>query len=78
MDLSIAVNLSVRDLQESRVPEMIAALLAAHRVEPRLLRVEITESVLMADRARGVAVLGQLRAIGLCTSSPKASRTAAR
>src|SRR6202048_4055286 len=30
-----------------------------------MLRVEITESVLMADRARGVAVLGQLRAIGL-------------
>ena len=65
LDLSIAVNLSVRDLQEARLPEMIAALLTAHRVEPRLLRVEITESVLMADRARGVAVLGQLRAIGL-------------
>jgi diguanylate cyclase len=65
LDLRIAVNLSVRDLQEARLPEMIAALLAAHSVEPRLLRVEITESVLMADRARGVAVLGQLRAIGL-------------
>ncbi len=65
LDLSIAVNLSVRDLEESRLPEMIAALLAAHRVDPRSLRVEITESVLMADRARSVAVLGQLRAIGL-------------
>jgi diguanylate cyclase (GGDEF)-like protein/PAS domain S-box-containing protein len=65
LELPVAVNLSMRDLQDPRLPETIDALLARHAVPSQLLRLEITESVLMADPGRVVTVLARLRALGL-------------
>src|SRR5262249_39535906 len=43
----------------------IAALLAKHRLAPRLIVLEITESVVMADPGRTFEVLGRLRDLGV-------------
>jgi EAL domain-containing protein (putative c-di-GMP-specific phosphodiesterase class I) len=65
LELPVAVNLSMRDLQEPELPETIGGMLARYAIPSRLLRVEVTESVLMADPARAVMVLARLRALGL-------------
>ena len=43
----------------------VAAALEASGLPPELLRLEITESVLMAETERAAAVLGDLRALGV-------------
>ena len=61
LDLTVAVNLSARDLLDSGLPEDIDELL--HRVgcRPRRLELEITESALMADPTRALEVVPRLR-----------------
>ena len=49
----VAVNLSMRDLQDPALPETVAALLRRWGVRPALLSLEITESTLMADPGAG-------------------------
>jgi EAL domain-containing protein (putative c-di-GMP-specific phosphodiesterase class I) len=63
--LRVAVNLSMRDLQEPKLPEIIAEMLARHAIPARLLRLEVTESVVMADPGSAVTVLARLRALGM-------------
>jgi EAL domain-containing protein (putative c-di-GMP-specific phosphodiesterase class I) len=55
------------DLHDAGFPETIAGLLAARGVPARCLRVEITESAIMADPVRALDVLEQLRAQGVRT-----------
>ena len=63
--LSVAVNLSMRDLHDERLGETIVRLLERYAVAPTRLRLEITESVLMADPRRVIDVLHRLRATGV-------------
>jgi diguanylate cyclase (GGDEF)-like protein len=65
LDLGVAVNISVRNLLDSDLPDEIGALLVRHGVEPRRLTLEVTESSVMADPARAVDVLQRLSAIGV-------------
>src|SRR3712207_4124715 len=64
-ELSMAVNLSVSNLQDVALPEQVAMLLEATGVLPGALTLEITEDVLMADTARSAQVLAGLRALGV-------------
>jgi EAL domain-containing protein (putative c-di-GMP-specific phosphodiesterase class I) len=63
--LSVAVNLSARDVQDEALPEYIAALLQRYAVSPKLLTVEITEGMLVQDPVQAMAVLGRLRDMGV-------------
>jgi diguanylate cyclase (GGDEF)-like protein len=63
--LPVSVNLSTRDLVDLDLPQRIADVLARHGVEPALLELEITESVIMSDPMRARAVLTRLRAMGV-------------
>jgi diguanylate cyclase (GGDEF)-like protein/PAS domain S-box-containing protein len=63
--LAIAVNLSTRNLMDADLPPQVAALLARHGVNGRLLEIEITESTVLADPARTRGVLEQLAALGV-------------
>jgi diguanylate cyclase (GGDEF)-like protein/PAS domain S-box-containing protein len=63
--LSIAVNLSMRDLQDAGLPEMIAAALTHWGVQPAMLAVEITESTLMADPAQAMEIVRRIHAMGV-------------
>jgi diguanylate cyclase (GGDEF)-like protein len=60
----VAVNLSVHNLVET-LPGEIAALLALNGLEPDVLELELTESMIMAEPERAASVLGELRAMGL-------------
>ncbi|MDZ7890683.1 MAG: EAL domain-containing protein [Rhodoferax sp.] len=64
-DLTIAVNLSTRDLQDPGFAQRLAQRVAASGVAPKRLRLEITESGLMEDPAKSVALLHALRAEGM-------------
>jgi EAL domain-containing protein (putative c-di-GMP-specific phosphodiesterase class I) len=64
-ELSVAVNLSVSNLQDVALPEQVAMLLEATGVPAEALTLEITEDVLMADAARSSQVLTGLRALGV-------------
>ena len=65
IDIGVAVNISVRNLLDSDLPDEIGALLVRNGVEPRRLTLEITESSVMADPARAVDVLERLSRIGI-------------
>jgi EAL domain-containing protein (putative c-di-GMP-specific phosphodiesterase class I) len=64
-DLGIAVNLSTRSLQDAALVDEVARLLRRHGVPAARLTLEVTESSVMADPARAVGVLHQLRDLGI-------------
>lgn len=63
--IQIAVNLSPRWLQHADVPEIVAGMLADHDVPPDLLRLEITESVVLAQPQHALVLLNRLRDMGI-------------
>lgn len=65
LDLGVAVNLSVWDLQDQRLPDRLAELLAASQAQPSRLKLEITESALMADPQQAYDVLRRFQAMGV-------------
>jgi diguanylate cyclase (GGDEF)-like protein len=64
-DLSVAVNLSVSNLQDVALPEQVEMLLEAFAVPAEALTLEITEDLLMADAARSQQVMSGLRKLGV-------------
>lgn len=65
IELHVAVNLSMRDLQDVQLPHMIAGLLEAWNVSPAWLEVEITETALAADMESTLKTLSELRHMGV-------------
>ena len=63
--LTVAVNLSARQLQRSDLGDRVRATLERHRLNPELLHLELTESSLLHDEQVAFAALGQLRATGV-------------
>jgi diguanylate cyclase (GGDEF)-like protein len=61
----ITVNLSVAQLADPALPEEILAELDAVGLDPSLLRVEITETSVLADEAAAMTALSQIRAAGV-------------
>lgn len=61
----MAVNVSVRQFAQPDLVEYIAAVLAETGLEPQLLEIELTESLVMKDVERSIDTLQQLKAIGL-------------
>jgi EAL domain-containing protein (putative c-di-GMP-specific phosphodiesterase class I) len=65
LTLSVAVNLSVRNLADTAFPSRVADALMRHRVSPALLALELTESAVMSDPERALPVLRGLHALGV-------------
>ncbi|MCW2532365.1 MAG: putative Diguanylate kinase [Blastococcus sp.] len=65
LELSVAVNLSVSNLQDVALPDQVEMLLDAFGVPAEALILEITEDVLMADAARSQQVMAALRRLGV-------------
>jgi EAL domain-containing protein (putative c-di-GMP-specific phosphodiesterase class I) len=63
--LGVAVNLSARQLAHPDLVATVAEALAISGLEPHLLVLEITESVLMTDRELAVTILHALRSLGV-------------
>jgi EAL domain-containing protein (putative c-di-GMP-specific phosphodiesterase class I) len=65
MPLSVAVNLSARQFHEPELPAQLAAILRATGLPPSLLELEITESMVMKDPERAVAIMEALTGMGI-------------
>jgi len=63
--LDIAVNISVRDLGDAALPDLVRAALRRAGIEPGRLTLEVTENGVMTDPHRAIDVLDKLRAIGV-------------
>jgi EAL domain-containing protein (putative c-di-GMP-specific phosphodiesterase class I) len=63
--LSIAVNLSKRDLVDPALPGEVAALLGKWRMPATMLKLEVTEHCISTDPLRTEDVLERLGAMGL-------------
>ena len=63
--LTVAVNLSARQLAQLDLVETIARVLEETRLPPSSLRLEITESVLIENEGRAAQLMGALRALGV-------------
>jgi EAL domain-containing protein (putative c-di-GMP-specific phosphodiesterase class I) len=63
--LSIAVNVSTRDLQDPGFALRVKDMVSAIGINPKRLRLEITESGLMEDTRQSIALLHALNEIGL-------------
>jgi diguanylate cyclase (GGDEF)-like protein len=63
--VGIAVNVSVRQLQASDFVAVVRSALHDSGLEPALLTLEITETLLMDDDGRSTAVLRELHGLGV-------------
>ncbi|CAM06042.1 diguanylate cyclase/phosphodiesterase [Saccharopolyspora erythraea NRRL 2338] len=63
--MSVAVNLSVRNLADESFPDRVAEALGRHEIPPELLTFELTESSVMEDPERSMPVLRRLHALGV-------------
>jgi len=64
LDISIAVNLTMWNLEAQELPEQIEALLRDTGVPPKNLELEITETSIMSDPQRVIHTLNQIRQLG--------------
>ena len=64
-DLGVAVNLTMFDLLDTKLPEQIADLLTRAGVEPYRFELEITESLIMGDPQRVREVVERLKEVGV-------------
>jgi diguanylate cyclase (GGDEF)-like protein len=64
-ELSVAVNLSARSFLDTALAVDIPLLLERHKIEPKLLELEVTESTIMLDPVRATITLERLSEIGL-------------
>jgi diguanylate cyclase (GGDEF)-like protein len=65
LSLSVAVNLSVRNLADTGFPRRVTDALTRHQVPPALLGFELTESAVMGDPERALPVLRGLHGLGV-------------
>lgn len=66
--LRIAVNLSARQLQQGDLATMVNNLLDQTGLDPALLELELTESMLMDDPHRAQLILRELKGLGVALS----------
>jgi diguanylate cyclase (GGDEF)-like protein len=63
--LSVAVNLSARQFADTMLLAKLTRIIHASGLDPSLLELEITESVVMSNAEGAVGVLEQLKSIGV-------------
>jgi diguanylate cyclase (GGDEF)-like protein/PAS domain S-box-containing protein len=64
-DLRIAVNLSPRQFTQKALVQSIADVLHATGLDPRFLELELTESMVMSDVDNAIAILRNLKGLGI-------------
>jgi diguanylate cyclase (GGDEF)-like protein len=67
-DAHVSVNVSARQISQPDFADTVIEALQATGLDPRLLTLEVTESVLMRDKDAAAATLTLLRAMGVCFS----------
>ncbi len=64
-DLPMSVNVSAQQFMQAGFADLVAAALSASSTDPRLLTLEVTESIFLRDSERAQIVLSDLKAIGV-------------
>lgn len=62
-DLKVTINVSARVLLDPEFPDTLIGLLAAYRIDPGKLMLEITETTIMVDQERALEVLRRLKKV---------------
>jgi EAL domain-containing protein (putative c-di-GMP-specific phosphodiesterase class I) len=65
MNISVAVNMAMRNLLDLNFPDRVTEILQKWRLAPTTLELEITENTIMADPFRAMAVLRRLSEMGV-------------
>jgi diguanylate cyclase len=68
LDLSVAVNLSARNLLDLHLVDDVSGAVEESGVPPEALTLELTESMVMSESQRSLHVLGGLAELGVCLS----------
>lgn len=63
--VTVAVNISTRNLFDLLLPERIQQILSKHSFPPRYLELEVTESSIMPNAGRSVLILQKIRNLGI-------------
>jgi EAL domain-containing protein (putative c-di-GMP-specific phosphodiesterase class I) len=64
-DLTVAVNLSVRNLHDPMLSSYVAQMLDRHRLPAHSLKLEITESMILSDPQRALITVESLSELGV-------------
>jgi EAL domain-containing protein (putative c-di-GMP-specific phosphodiesterase class I) len=64
-NLSVAVNLSARNLLDRDLPTDVKHMLGTYELPPEALQLELTESMIMSDPDRALATLIRLNRLGV-------------
>ena len=67
-DVSIAINISTRNLVDHDFPKMLGELIRKHAVDPTCIELEITETALISDPERAQASMKQIADLGVVFS----------
>ncbi len=63
--LSVAVNLSMHNLHDEKLPLQVDEILSRYQLSEQLLTLEITESAIMNDPERSLGILTELDGMGI-------------
>jgi len=63
--IHVAVNVSAKSLLEETLPSKVQSVLDKWNIDPRFLKIEITESSIMADPAHALAIMSMLQSMGV-------------
>ena len=61
----VSINLSARQVADSKVVQVVASALERHRLDPSSVSLEITESALLADNAASHQAVEELKRLGV-------------
>lgn len=61
----VAINISGHHFNDADLAERLLGLFAKHAVDPSMMRIEVTEHVLLENSAQAQATIGRLRAAGV-------------
>jgi diguanylate cyclase (GGDEF)-like protein len=65
LPLVVSVNISARCLLDNGLPQSVAATLLATGLPPHLLKLELTETAIIADADRAGSIIGRLHTLGV-------------
>lgn len=64
--IRVAVNVSARQFLEASLCETVSSILDEFRLDPSLLEIEVTESLIMEDLDGAIARMHELTSLGVC------------
>lgn len=64
MEREISINLSALDLMDVELPDKLTGLLASYEIQPWQITIEVTESSVMIDQDRALAVMTRIAELG--------------